>query len=260
MSAAPAPGRVEQGSPAHLGTLVKSSERLLHKARTGVMDIDLFRQHQVDVDKTRRTLSGLDRKRSARTLSSLYTYFEMMQQDLEFLFRCFSLLDSDGDGMLDAFELKHWVTILNAELGAPSNDEMLDLLARINKKGAVVEGEVELEDPNAMQIEFEDFLSIMHDYYIGLGATHLRLVYVDLLAGENDLVSPSDLERPDSRLLGAPGPMVGDKPPSRAVLLAIKRDKEAEAERAAALQDLGDGEQRIGTDKGGCRSSMCTVM
>ena len=56
---------------------------------------------------------------------------------------------------------------------------------------------------------FENFLEIMHDYYIALGATHLRLIFVDLMAGDNDL-QPSALDRFPNDLLQMPGPIKGD--------------------------------------------------
>ena len=143
--------------------------------------------------------------RQLRMLESVHGHFRAMLEDVEFLHRCFTLLDGDDDGRLTAEELKRWLAVLND--GEPTNEELKDALDMMPGKGGVeVDGEVMLADPE-MGVEFEDFLGvrrcqlfaallrcrlhavchfvqIMQDYYTGLGAAHLRLIYVDMLVLE----------------------------------------------------------------------------
>eukprot|EP01049_Picozoa_sp_SAG25_P003043 SAG25_NODE_166_length_13075_cov_19.523736_12_plen_310_part_00 len=163
-------------------------------------------------DKTRKTLQNpADRKRHDRMLDVLHGQFLTMLEDVEFLHRCFTLLDGNDDGGLEPPELKRWVTVINAAgnegvrqpgTDEPTPEDMLDLFERIGRKGVMLEGEAVLEDPET-KISFDDFLAIMQDYYTALGATHLRLVFVDLLAGDGDIIqpaTPSDGPQHDTRL------------------------------------------------------------
>lgn len=103
-------------------------------------------------------LKKSDRSRQQRILESLHGQFHAMLEDIEFLYRCFTLLDGDDDGLLTAEELKRWISVLNE--GEPTNEELKDALDMMEGKGGVeIDGEVVLSDPTS-GVEFEDFLGV----------------------------------------------------------------------------------------------------
>eukprot|EP01043_Picozoa_sp_COSAG02_P024047 COSAG02_NODE_1302_length_13358_cov_12.308243_5_plen_237_part_00 len=188
---------------------INKFRRSVHKVKIlGAMDslpLHYFKEHAkyTGTDKVMKA----DRVRQQRILESLHGQFHAMLEDVEFLHRCFTLLDGDDDGRLTAAELKRWISLLNE--GEPTNEELKDALDMMPGKGGVeIDGEVVLADPE-VGVEFEDFLGvcihlltpalpwtsrllltkfcrvqIMQDYYTGLGAAHLRLIYVDMLVLE----------------------------------------------------------------------------
>jgi hypothetical protein len=108
---------------------------------TADLDLNMFRPSTID--KSRRTLKGSERNRSGRVLESLHKQFDAMVQDVEFLYRCFSLLDEDDDGSLTVPQLKRWVTVMNDDPdgpggGAPTPEDMLDLLQVSDRTGVQV--------------------------------------------------------------------------------------------------------------------------
>jgi hypothetical protein len=129
----------------------------------GAMDslpLHYFKEHQQYKGKDK--LSGSDRKREQRILESLHGQFHNMLEDVEFLHRCFTLLDGDDDGRLNAAELKRWISVLND--GEPTNEELKDALDIMPGKGGVeIDGEIVLENP-ALGVEFEDFLGVRANY------------------------------------------------------------------------------------------------
>ena len=133
-----------------------------------------------------KKIPGVERARQTRMMDALQTQFLQMLDDIDFLHRCFDLLDGNDDSQLDAAELRRWISVIN-DGEQPSDEDMLEVLALAGKRGVKLsEGEVVLEDPNGVGIRFDDFLGIMQDYYTALGATHMRLIYVDMLVLEPD--------------------------------------------------------------------------
>jgi Ca2+-binding EF-hand superfamily protein len=125
----------------------------------GAMDslpLHYFKEHSKYTGKDK--LAKSDRMRQQRILESLHGQFHSMLEDVEFLHRCFTLLDGDDDGRLTAAELKRWISLLNE--GDPTNEELKDALDMMPGKGGVeIDGEVVLADPE-VGVEFEDFLGV----------------------------------------------------------------------------------------------------
>ena len=85
------------------------------------LPLHYFREHAKFSGKGK--LKKTDRVRQQRIIDSLQGQFHAMLDDIEFLFRCFTLLDGDDDGRLTAEELKRWISVLNE--GEPTNEERL---------------------------------------------------------------------------------------------------------------------------------------
>lgn len=120
------------------------------------LPLHYFKEHAKYTGKDK--LMKPDRVRQQRILESLHGQFHAMLEDVEFLHRCFTLLDGDDDGRLTAAELKRWISLLNE--GEPTNEELKDALDMMPGKGGVeIDGEVVLSDPE-VGVEFEDFLGV----------------------------------------------------------------------------------------------------
>ena len=97
----------------------------------GAMDslpLHYFKDHQKYAGKDK--LPKPDRMRQKRILESLHMQFSSMLEDVEFLHRCFTLLDGDDDGKIDPTELGRWIAVLS-DGEAPSNEDLKDAVDKM---------------------------------------------------------------------------------------------------------------------------------
>lgn len=107
-----------------------------------------------------------------------------MHEDVHFLQRCFKMLVDDDENTLDhddaldtidIDQFTRWVTVLNYG-EAPSAEDMDDVVENLD--GYREEAGAEVSDG---LFEISDFLLLTFDYYLALGCTHMRCIFIDLL-------------------------------------------------------------------------------
>jgi len=116
-------------------------------------------------------------RREVKLASELKRQSSLLADDVEFLHQAFTTMDADGDGLLLKDEMRLWVTILN-EGDQPTPLEMQDML---DKVGELDESK---DEGQKLCVNFEGFLVIVQDYYMALGASHMRNVFSDIIGPE----------------------------------------------------------------------------
>ena len=115
----------------HAASLLKFKRSVNKVNMMGAMDslpLHYFKDHQKYAGKDK--LPKPDRMRQKRILESLHMQFSSMLEDVEFLHRCFTLLDGDDDGKIDPTELGRWIAVLS-DGEAPSNEDLKDAVDKM---------------------------------------------------------------------------------------------------------------------------------
>eukprot|EP01051_Picozoa_sp_SAG22_P010314 SAG22_NODE_919_length_6498_cov_3.971402_3_plen_126_part_00 len=123
-----------------------------------------------------------------------------MHEDFHFLNRCFDMLvaarrdaaaqrgvgDDDtgidpeqfaADDTIGTPQFTRWITVLNYG-EVPSQADMDDVVDNLDKYRELLSEDA---DPTDGEFDLGDFLLLTFDYYLALGCTHMRCIFIDLL-------------------------------------------------------------------------------
>ena len=179
--------------------------------------------------------------------------------DVQFLERCFDLLDEDGFEELSTKEMMRWVKLLAdpagvggsdllwvQTMGAPLGDKEIqkDLVTRVGKN-----------EPNP-RFDWQDFVIITVDFYVLAGSAAMRRTFGELLDGHSatSKLVPRPPEQPKKKA------SLADDVRARRAAMAAKLGKE-EADQpprreAASSATVGSGGGRPARPERGCGADL----